>query len=50
MDKDEQKGYTPLEWGFIAFGISVAIFAAVNGIGCKLDNSCKPPAVQQQSK
>jgi pilus assembly protein Flp/PilA len=36
--KDES-GATAIEYGLIAAGISVAIIAAVNGIGTKLNTS-----------
>jgi pilus assembly protein Flp/PilA len=35
----DQSGATAIEYGLIAAGISVAIIAAVNGIGTKLNTS-----------
>jgi pilus assembly protein Flp/PilA len=36
---NDQSGATAIEYGLIAAGISVAIIAAVNGIGTKLNTS-----------
>ena len=42
-------GATAIEYGLIAAGVSIAIIAVVNGLGCKLNNTCnKPPAAVQQ--
>ena len=35
----DESGATAIEYGLIAAGISVAIIAAVNGIGTKLNTS-----------